>query len=92
MMGVAFEETTPILGDNKSVITNMQSPSSSLKKKLHFVCFNLCREAAASGICKMGFLPGTENPSDIMAKAVGPQSIYKFCTPIQYRRNTPVTE
>ena len=92
MMGVAFEETTPILGDNKSVVTNMQSPSSSLKKKHQYVCFNLCREAVASRICKIGFLPGKENPSDIMTKAVGPQSIYKFCTSVQYRRVSSVTD
>ena len=78
MMGIDFYENTAILGDNKAVITNMQRPSSNLKKKHNAVTYHKCREAVATEIVTFGHIPGVNNIADIETKPLGPSDFYKF--------------
>ena len=78
MMGIAFYRQSYVLCDNKSVVLNMQLPSSSLKKKHNSVAYHKCREAVAAGIAVIGHIEGKQNISDILTKPLGPADYYKF--------------
>ena len=78
MMGMYVEETSTLLCDKNSVITNTQLPSSNLKKKHNSVAFHKCREAVAAGYLRTAHIIGTVNPSDILTKAKGPADHYSL--------------
>ena len=78
MMGINVGKKSTVLGDNLSVITNLQYPSSSLKKKHNAVAYHKCREAIAAGIMEIGHIPGNGNISDLLTKSKGPQDYYKY--------------
>ena len=86
MMGLNFAPCSTILGDNQSVITNMQLPSSNLKKKHNSVAFHKAREAFACSIARAGHIRGTENPADILTKPLGPKDFYKYTGPLMFGR------
>ena len=88
MMGIGFYEQSYVLCDNKSVVLNMQMPSSSLKKKHNSVAYNRCREIVASGIALIGHIEGKQNMSDLLTKPLGPVDYYKFLSGPMYGRNT----
>jgi hypothetical protein len=71
-MGIRFDDTTAMLCDNQAVVTNMQLPSSNLKKKHNAVSYHKCREAVAAGIISVGHIASTENIADILTKPLGP--------------------
>ena len=76
MMGLPVEETSTLLCDNNSVITNTQLPSSNLKKKHNSVAFHRCREAVAAGFVRTAHIRSEQNPSDILTKPKGPSDHY----------------
>ena len=86
MMGIAVAPTSTILSDNQSVATNMQLPSSTLKKKHNSVAFHKVREAIACRIARVGFVRSDQNPADVGTKCLGPSDMYKLCGPILYNR------
>lgn len=84
MMGMDVEKCSTLLGDNNSVIVNTQLPSSSIKKKHNSVAFHKAREAVAAGYVRTGHINSTENPSDVLTKAVSPTEFYRLTGPILY--------
>ena len=78
MMGIDFEQTSVMLCDNKAVVTNMELPSSTLKKKHNAVAYHKCQEAVAATIVIFGHIPGDSNISDIETKPLGPCDYYKY--------------
>ena len=84
MMGMNVEKCSTLLGDNNSVIVNTQLPSSSIKKKHNSVAFHKAREAVAAGYVRTGHIDGTENPSDVLTKAVSPTEFYRLTGPILF--------
>ena len=86
MMGIDFEQTSVILCDNKSVVTNMELPSSTLKKKHNAVAYHKCREAVAAKMVIFGHIPGECNISDIETKPLGPCDYYKYLKAPLYGR------
>ena len=86
MMGVKVEKCSTVLGDNQAVITNMQLPSSTLKKKHNACAFHKCREAVAAGFTRFGHVSSEENPSDVLTKSLSPRKMYELTGPILYNR------
>ena len=74
------------MGDNKSVVANMQLPSSTLKKKHNSCAFHKCREAVEAGYTKFGHVDTGSNPSDILTKNLGPADTCNLTGPIPYNR------
>ncbi len=82
MMGMDVEKWSTLFGDNNFVIVNTQLPSSSIKKKHNSVAFHKAREAVAAGYVRTGHIKSTENPSDLLTKAVSPTEFYRLRVPI----------
>ena len=68
MFGVPLDGPAWLLGDNQAVINSTTIPHSSLLKRWNALSYHRCREAVAAGIVRFEFLPGRENPSDILTK------------------------
>jgi hypothetical protein len=68
MFGVPIDGKINIFCDNKSVVTNASVPSSVLSKCHNAICYHRVREAQAAGIIRVGWIPGNENPADLLPK------------------------
>ena len=79
MLGAPIAGPTMMFGDNQSVMINTSLPSSTLKKKKCSIAYHRVREAVAAGIIEPHHIPGIENVSDILTKALGPQVVYRLC-------------
>ena len=53
MFGVSVDGPTYMFGDNEAVYKNPSTPESLLLKEHHSVLYHKCREAVASGICRI---------------------------------------
>jgi ABC-type molybdenum transport system ATPase subunit/photorepair protein PhrA len=67
-LGVSFREKSYMFGDNKSVVYSSMQLNAKLRK--HAV-FHHVREAIAAGIFGFYFIPGDDNPADILSKHWG---------------------
>lgn len=88
MMGLAVEKASTIFGDNQAIITNMQFPTSSIKKKHNAVAYHKIREAVAAGFVRIGHVRGNANIADILTKPLGGSEYYKYLCPVLYRHRT----
>jgi hypothetical protein len=70
MMGVPIDEPIYVYGDNMSVITNTQSPESTLKKKSNSICYHFIREVVAMGEALTAHIKSEDNPADICTKLI----------------------
>ena len=78
MMGLKFERTSNILGDNQAMIMNTTLPSSTLKKKHCSVAYHKCQEMVACGIVHTAHINGNGNIADILTKPKGPIDYRKY--------------
>ena len=76
MMGVPIKGSAMVFGDNKSVIVSTTLPSSTLKKKHNAIAYHKVRECVACGIVDLIHIPGKDNITDILTKALGPNVLY----------------
>ena len=81
-MWFKVENFSNILGDNKTVIMNMQFPSNTLKNKQSYVAYHKSREVLAASFSVAGHIDGMENPLDILTKPVSPSEFYKNTGPV----------
>ena len=68
MLGIPMDGPAWMFGDNLSVINSSTIPSSTLKKRHHFLAYHRVREAIAAGILRFAHISGKENPSDILTE------------------------
>ena len=68
MMGIPISGPTFVYCDNKSVVTNSQTPESTLKKKSNAICYHATRESVAMGESLVTHIPTDENPADLCTK------------------------
>jgi len=68
MFGIPIDGPANIFGDNKSVITNATSPTSTLKKKHNLIAYHRVREAIAAGIVKVAKVHTSKNLADLLTK------------------------
>ena len=69
-MGVELLGPSFIYGDNMSVISNMQIPESTLKKKLHSLCFHAIHESVAMGKSLTLYVSTHDNIADLAMKII----------------------
>ena len=68
-LGVPVEGPTYLFGDNESVVNGASLPHARLHKRHTMLSFHRVREAiAAARILVFAFIPGAENPADILSK------------------------
>ena len=85
IIGVNMEESTLLLGDNKSVVLNTPMPSSVLKKKHCVVSYHRIREAVASGIVKFSHIDSVDNYSDMLTKHLSANAFHRLIKPLLFR-------
>ena len=68
MFGVLLDGPAWLFSDNQAVINSTTIPHSSLAKRWNALSYHRFREAIAAGIVHFEFLPGHENPSNILTK------------------------
>ena len=74
MFGIPVDGTSNILCDNESVYRNVSFADSILKKKHNSICYHFVREKVATGTIIIQKVDGGENLSDILTKAVLPNT------------------
>jgi len=84
MMGVPIKGPANVLVDNDSIVKNSTILSSTLQKKHHVICYHFVREAVASQIVHIAFIPSTENLADMFMKPLGAAKLKTLCQPILY--------
>jgi len=91
-MGVPIENSTWLLGDNKSVITSSTIPHSSLSKRHQALAYHRVRSAVAAGFLKFCHIDGKQNPADIMTKFLPYPVFWPFVQPLLFwKGETQVT-
>ncbi len=68
MMGIPLTGPSFIYGNNKSQVTNLTRPESTLKKKCNFICYHAVQESVAMGESLITHITTHDNLSDLMTK------------------------
>jgi hypothetical protein len=66
MMGVPIDGPANAFCDNKSVVTNVTVPTSTLKKKHNSIAYHRVREAVAAKILRIAKVHTSENLADVL--------------------------
>ena len=91
MFGVPLDGPAWLFGDNKSVVTSSTIPHSTLSKRWNALSYHRCREAIAAGFVRFEHLPGTENPADILTKALPRFLARVFLDPLLFWKGETAT-
>lgn len=70
-LGVPIRDRSYMFGDNKSVVDSSMLLNAKLHKRHTMLSFHRVREAIASGMIAFHFMPGDDNPADILSKHWG---------------------
>ena len=70
MMGIPIDGPSYMFIDNKSVVHNVQTPTSMLKKKSNSIAYHFVREAVAMGEVLIAWIKSEENIADVMTKVL----------------------
>ena len=68
MLGVRVELPADVYCDNESVTKNSSVPESTLSKKPNSICYHRMREASASNMIRIAWIPGENNYADLLTK------------------------
>jgi hypothetical protein len=68
MMGIPLSGPSYIFGDNKSQVTNLTKPKSTLKRKCSSICYHFIRESVAMGESAITHLRSDQNSANLMTK------------------------
>lgn len=83
-LGLKVTKPVVMLCNSSSVCSNLQLPSSTLKKKHQAVAWHRCREAVAMGIVKVAHVCSDYNLADLGTKPKGPQDYYRLLAEVFY--------
>ena len=67
-LGVPIQEQSYMFGDNESVVNSSSIPHAKLHKRHNALSFHRICEVVASKYVGFYFLPGADNPADILSK------------------------
>jgi hypothetical protein len=81
---VPVREKSYMFGDNKSVVDSSMQLNAKLHKRHTMLSFHRVREAIAAHILGIYFLPGDDNPADILSKHWGYTQIKKDSSPYYF--------
>jgi len=70
MLGVPIDGRSNVFCNNKSVVTNVTIPTSTLKKKHNSIAYHRVREAVAAGILQVAKVHSSENLADLLTKSL----------------------
>ena len=70
MFGIPIEGPANVYCDNKAVYKNVRFPSLVLNKKMHGISYHFCREAVASGVCRIAKEDTLTNLADLFTKVL----------------------
>ena len=73
-----------MFGDNESVVNSSSIPHSKLHKRHTALSFHRVREAVASKYVGFYFLPGADNPADVLSKHWSYVSNWKNLQPLLF--------
>ena len=85
LMGANVEETSLLLGDNKSVVLNTTVPSSVLKKKHCALSYHKVREMISCKVIRFAHIDSSQNYSDILTKALPKARFKRLIEPLLFR-------
>jgi len=80
-----------MFGDNESVVNLSTKIHAKLYKRHTAVSFHRVREAIASKYVPFNFLPGSENPADVLSKHWSYNSVKDVLLPM-FHRNGAITK
>ena len=66
-----LQQPANIYCDNEAVYKNVSIPTSVLNKKMHGISYHFCREAVASGTCRIAKEDTLTNLADLFTKVMG---------------------
>ena len=67
-LGVSLRKKCCMFGDNESVVNSASVPHAKLHKRHIDLSFHRVKEAIAAGVMLYMFLPGKDNPADMLSK------------------------
>ena len=80
--GVPLDGPAWMFGDNKSVVTSSTIPHSTLGKRWNALSYHRVHKAVAGGWLRFEHIPGTENPADLLTKALPWAVSRKYIEPL----------
>jgi hypothetical protein len=84
MMGVPLDGPANVLADNDSMVKNSTIPTQTLQKKHNAICYHYVREAVATNVMRIAYIPTTENLADMFTKTLGATKLHGFIQKILY--------
>ena len=75
-LGVPIREKSYMFGDNMSMVDSSTKVDAKLHKRHTILSFHRVREAVASGMVRLHFMTGEENPADILSKHWGYSQVW----------------
>ena len=88
MFGIEIDGPTNAFCDNKSVVTNVINPESTLAKKHNAIAYHKVRENVAMKAIRVKYEQGKDNISDILTKILPKEAHFKCCSHLlNYRYN-----
>ena len=85
MLGVNFEPTSVLVGDNMAVVLNTTIPSSALKKKHQACNYHKVRESIAAGFIRYGHIRSEENVVNLLTKPLSKAIFLRLCSKYIFR-------
>ena len=70
MMGIPVSGPSYIYNANKSAITNLTRPESTLQKKINSICYHAIREPVAMGESLLTHAGTADNLADLLTKPI----------------------
>ncbi len=70
-LGIPIQGPSFLFGDNRSVVDSSSIPQSKLSKRHVALSYHRVREAVAAGMIRFEWIPGSDNPADILSNTTG---------------------
>jgi hypothetical protein len=83
-LGVPVKGPTRTFGDNESVVNSSSIPHAKLHKRHIMLSFHRVRESIAAKLMTFNFIPGDNNPADILSKAWGYSQVWPTLKPVLF--------
>ena len=91
MFGVPLDGPSWMFGDNQSVVTSSTLPHSTLAKRWNALSYHRVREAVAADYVRFHFIESTQNPADIMTKALDHATAWPFVDTMLFRKGNTLS-
>ena len=84
-LGVKVNDKSYMFGDNESVVNSSSALYAKLHKRHNMLSFHRVREAIAIKFVDFSYLPGPQNPADILSKHWGYSNVKDLLLPLFHR-------